>query len=73
MFHRSAAVVSLATLFCVGATDRVTSAAAKSDAASITGVAKGSDRRPFADCVVRLRSLDTGRVVATTRTNAAGD
>jgi hypothetical protein len=73
MFQRSAVSVLLASLACVGVITSVASAERESDAAAISGIARAADQRPLIDYLVRLRSLDTAHLVATTRTKAGGD
>jgi hypothetical protein len=73
MFQRRAVIVLLASLVCVGVSGSVASAEKESDAAAISGIARAADQRPLIDYVVRLRSLDTGRAVATVRTNTTGE
>ncbi len=73
MFQRSAATVMLASLACVGVITSVASAEKGSDAAAISGIARAADQRPLIEYLVRLRSLDTGRVVATVRSSTTGE
>jgi hypothetical protein len=44
-----------------------------SDTALISGTATAADQRPLINYLVRLRSLDTARIVATTRTTTTGE
>ena len=72
MFQRSAAIVLLASLAGLGLISSVAAVAKESDAAAISGIASAADQRPLIDYLVRLRSLDTGRVVARARTSTTG-
>src|SRR3954469_3405568 len=68
---RHARVVLLVGLGILMAAGQVPSAAG-TDRGTIKGVAMTAVRQPLADYVVRLRSLDTARLVQTAKTNSAG-
>src|SRR2546426_11428644 len=73
MFQRRAVIVLLASLACVGVSASVASAEKESYAAAISGIARAADQRPLIDYLVRLRSLNTAHLVATTRANGGGE
>jgi hypothetical protein len=72
MYRRAAACVLVAGL-CVYGIGSLAAAGKDSDSPPIAGVARAADQRPLIDYLVRLRSLDTARVVATTRTSTTGE
>lgn len=72
MLRRSAALVLFLGLWvCV--IGPLKAAPKESETAAIASVARAVDQRPLVNYLVRLRSLDTARVVATTRTSASGE
>src|SRR3989442_1037870 len=73
MFRRGTAGVPLLGLVFTGVMSSLAASAKESEATAVVGIAKGADQRPLVDYLVRLRSLDTGRVVATARTSATGE
>lgn len=72
MIRRGTAVTLIVGLLCAGAAATVAAQNAARGAV-ITGIAKAADQRPLTDHSVRLRSLDSGRLVATTRTDSTGE
>jgi hypothetical protein len=72
MYRKASAYVLVAGL-CVCALGSLAAKGKDSDPPSVAGTAIGIDQRPLIDYLVRLRSLDTARAVATTRTSATGE
>jgi hypothetical protein len=66
------ATVALFGSLLIGAVGSLAAAPKDSGTAAVAGIAKGADQRPLNNYLVRLRSLDTATVVATTRTSATG-
>ena len=71
MIGKGATVALIGSLF-IGAIGSLAAAPKDAGTGVIAGVAKAADQHPLNNYLVRLRSLDTAAVVATTRTTPAG-